>query len=411
MVVALYGGFWIGLLGAFASCLTVLLLLPIFVHQPFIADSVDWLGMAVFFTACAMISGVAETMHRARAREKQSEAGRDRFFTLSLDMLCIANADGYFERISPAFTRTLGWSAEEILARPYLDLVHPDDRAATLRAVERQIAGGEEVLHFENRYQHKDGSWRVLDWRSAPHPDGLMYAVARDVTERKQGEIDSARFAAIINSSQDAIISKTLDGIITSWNVSAQRLFGYLEQEMIGKPMTRLFPIGCLDEEAGIVARIRAGEHTEHFETVRVKKDGAAIDVSVTISPIKDTSGEIIGVSTIVRDITMQRRIEEELRISSKNLTDVKLALDQHAIVAITDARGKITYINDKFCEISKYLREELIGQDHRIINSGYHPEAFIRELWETINSGRVWQSGALRYRYRGADGIRHERR
>jgi PAS domain S-box-containing protein len=222
-----------------------------------------------------LIAVFAFVLRENRLRQK-SEAELDRFFTLSLDMLCIASADGYFKRISPVFTQALGWSVEEILAQPFMDLVHPDDRAATLREVERQVAAGENVLNFENRYRHKDGSWRVLSWKSVPQPGGMMYAVARDITE--------------------------------------------------------------------------------------------------------------------------QKRIEEQVTENLKMLAEFKAALDEHAIVAITDARGKITYVNDKFCAISKYAREELLGQDHRIINSGHHPKAFIRGLWETITSGRVWK-GELKNR------------
>jgi PAS domain S-box-containing protein len=119
---------------------------------------------------------------------KRAEAEFKRFFTLSMDLLCIANADGYFKLINPAFTHTLGWSAEEILGRPFLDFVHPDDRAATLREVERQITAGQNTLEFENRYLHKDDSWRVLSWKSVPQPGGMMYAVARDITERREAE-------------------------------------------------------------------------------------------------------------------------------------------------------------------------------------------------------------------------------
>lgn len=111
------------------------------------------------------------------------EAERERLFTLSLDMLCIASSDGYFKRLNPAFSRALGWSLEELMARPFIEFVHPDDHTATLKEVERQVAAGESVLRFENRYRHKDGSWRVLSWRSVPQPGGFMYATARDVTE------------------------------------------------------------------------------------------------------------------------------------------------------------------------------------------------------------------------------------
>lgn len=118
----------------------------------------------------------------------QAQTELDRFFELSLDMLCIANADSYFIRLSPAFTRTLGWSLEELMSRPFLDFVHPDDRTDTLLEVERQIGRSEPVLEFQNRYQHKNGSWRFLSWKSSPHPDGRMYAIARDVTDREQAQ-------------------------------------------------------------------------------------------------------------------------------------------------------------------------------------------------------------------------------
>jgi PAS domain S-box-containing protein len=114
---------------------------------------------------------------------KRAEDERDRFFTLSLDLLCIASADGYFKRVSPAVTEILGWTPEEFLAQPYLDFVHPDDHAATRLEVEKQVKAGQRVLQFENRYRHKDGSWRVLSWCSMPHGE-LMYAIARDMTEK-----------------------------------------------------------------------------------------------------------------------------------------------------------------------------------------------------------------------------------
>jgi PAS domain S-box-containing protein len=117
----------------------------------------------------------------------RAQAELDRFFSLSLDFLCISGADGYFKRVSPAVTDMLGWSVDEFLSTPYIDLVHPDDRQATLREVEKQMRSGEKVLHFENRYRHKDGSWRLLSWRSVPHGT-MMYATARDITEMKNME-------------------------------------------------------------------------------------------------------------------------------------------------------------------------------------------------------------------------------
>ncbi len=126
-------------------------------------------------------------------RMGKAEGDLDQFFQLSLDMLCIASSDGYFKRVSPAFTKTLGWSVQELTQNPYMSFVHPDDIQATLVEVDRQVRLGEEVLHFENRYRHKDGSWRTLSWKSLSQPGGLMYATARDVTDSKATEAHIAQ--------------------------------------------------------------------------------------------------------------------------------------------------------------------------------------------------------------------------
>jgi PAS domain S-box-containing protein len=163
----------------------------------------------------------------------------------------------------------------------------------------------------------------------APYPTPLRDASGRligavnmlvDISERKDADDARAYLAAIIESSDDAIISKTLQGIVTSWNKAAQTIFGYTAEEMIGQPITRLFPPDRLEEENLILSRIKRGERVDHFETVRRRKDGRDIDVSVTISPVRDSSGRIVGVSKIARDVTGQKRAEATLRDLNENL-------------------------------------------------------------------------------------------
>ena len=188
---------------------------------------------------------------------RRAETQLDRFFSLSLDFHCIASGDGYFKRVSPAITAVLGWSTAEFLQRPFLDFVHPDDHSATLQEVEKQLVRGEKVLHFENRYRHKDGSWRLLSWRSMPQPDGLMYATARDVTqarlleatlqqaneqlERRVAERTAElarrerRFRALIEHGSDSIALIGPDNRISYLSPAVTAVEGYQPEELIGR--------------------------------------------------------------------------------------------------------------------------------------------------------------------------------
>src|SRR5581483_1767422 len=134
----------------------------------------------------------------------------------------------------------------------------------------------------------------------------------RDITELKRARQAESFLGAIIESAEDAIISKTLDGMITSWNPGAEKVFGYSAPEVIGKPVLILIPPDHQNEEPWILERLRKGERIEHYETVRKRKDGALIDISLTVSPVKDPQGRIVGASKIARDITRRKRLETE---------------------------------------------------------------------------------------------------
>jgi PAS domain S-box-containing protein len=223
-------------------------------------------------------------------------------------------------------------------------------------------------------------------------------ALQAEVVERSRAQEISERLAAVVESSDDAIISQTLDGTITAWNRGAEKLFGYTSSEAVGRSIGMLMPPAHANEVPQILARIGRGESVGHLEAVRVRKDGTFIDVSGTISPIRNSSGVVAGASKIARDITERKRIDATLKkslatseMALKELADQRFALDQHAIVAVTDVQGTISYVNDKFCTISKYSKDELIGQNHRILNSSHHPREFFQQMYRTIANGKVW--------------------
>ncbi len=169
----------------------------------------------------------------------------------------------------------------------------------------------------------KDGRNIAVEFVSNVYQAGdakVIQCNIRDITVRKQAETVSIRLAAIVESSDDAIIGKDLNGIITSWNKGAEKIFGYAASEMLGTSILRLIPADRQDEENQILEKIRRGESVEHFETRRQTKDGRLIDVSVTASPIKDASGKVIGVSKVARDITERKQAEEQIRVLNAEL-------------------------------------------------------------------------------------------
>ncbi|WP_247521494.1 PAS domain S-box protein [Bradyrhizobium sp. 190] len=190
----------------------------------------------------------------------------------------------------------------------------------------------------------------------------LGFGIARLRAEqaRSAAEERAQQLVSIVESSDDAIISKDLDGIIRTWNSGAERLFGYGAGEAIGKPVTILFPPGREDEEPGILARIGLGERIHHYETVRRRKDGSLLDISLTVSPVRDGEGRIVGASKIARNITDRKEVERKLRESEQRLTELLAAIP--AAIYTTDAEGKITYFNEAAVEFSG--RTPALGSD-----------------------------------------------
>jgi len=218
-------------------------------------------------------------------------------------------------------------------------------------------------------------------------------------------QIEQESYKLLIESVMDyAVIMLDPGGYILTWNMGAALIEGYQASEIIGKHFSILYPqeaIASREPEKNLEhARVYGRFEKEGWRT---RKDETVFWANIVFTALKDENGNLLGYSKIVRDLTKQRNIEEQvsqlnkklerqLQKSESQLDDYKHALDESSIVAITDQKGIIKYINDNFCKISKYSREELLGQDHRIINSDFHSKEFIRNLWVTIANGRIWR-------------------
>jgi PAS domain S-box-containing protein len=298
-----------------------------------------------------------------------------------------------------------------------LSRAHPEDRSRVAKHIARSLhSDSDYVDHVEFRVVTADGKIRWLEnqgWveiRSAGEP-ARAFGVLRDITGRKDAEEAQERLASIVKSSADAIISKTLDGIITTWNEAAERILGYSPAEMIGQSVRRLIPADRQQEEDMVLASVARGERIENHETLRVAKNGRPIDVSVTVSPVQNGAGRIIGASTIARDITDRKRAEERLQRQADLLNQ-----SHDAILAWRLGDG-ISYWSKGAERLYGYTAEEAAGQsshellrtcspipvqeiEERIVREG----SWYGELLHTTRDGRaiVVESRHVRISYNG---------
>jgi PAS domain S-box-containing protein len=221
------------------------------------------------------------------------------------------------------------------------------------------------------------------------------WLIRRNILRWQRAEGACSYLASIVESSDDAIIGKTLDGIIVSWNRGAEKIYGYGAPEMTGKSISMLFPPGEFGAP-DLMERVRRGESVDHYETVRVRKDGKHIDVSVTLSPVWDEAGRVVAASVIARDITERKRAEaENLRLAT--------AIEQAAEgVMITDLEPRIQYVNPAFTRMTGYSRAEALGQNPRLLKSDRHDVNFYKEFWATILAGKIWHGEMINRRQDG---------
>ena len=300
-------------------------------HSFAIQSPSDRLNAVVYFAFGVIMLYFTRRTRLALARERDITAELQRLnaalqqseekFRLTFDQspigAAIVGLDYRFNRVNEQLCRITGYTAAELTALRFPDITHPDDLDSDVTQA-RQLAAGEiQQYSMEKRYIRKDGSyvWIQLSGRLLrdAHGRALSFlALIEDISERKDAEIALGRLAAIVESSRDAIIGKTLDGRVTSWNAAADRLYGYSEAEMLNQPISRLFPPDRQGELDPLTEKLARGECVQNFETVRVCKDGRRIDVSLSLSPIKDNSGRMVGVSTIARDVSDTKRAAAE---------------------------------------------------------------------------------------------------
>jgi PAS domain S-box-containing protein len=285
----------------------------------------------------------------------------------------------------------------------FTNLIHPDDLSRVQTAI-KQALEKDLPYELEFRIRRPDGkeAW-VFTNATVIRQDGRpirMIGATLDITARRQAENHSRWLAAIVDSSGDAIVSKDLNGTITSWNPGAQRLFGYTAREIIGRPVTVLIPAERKEEETGIIDRVRRGERTEHYETVRQRKDGTLVEVSLTVSPIKDAGGRIVGASKIARDISDRKKAQEALRTSEERFR----LLANHAPVGIflSDQKGNCVFVNERWCEMSGRTHAEAQGDGWA---TGLHPEDRERVVAEWCIAVEKGLPSVSEFRFKRPDG------
>ncbi len=269
-----------------------------------------------------------EILQRTSALERalrDSEQMYRTTFELAGVGIAHVSPEGRWLRVNRKLCEILGYTEEELLQLTFQDVTHPDDLQADLSQTAKVLSGELPIFSMEKRYIRKDKShvWVNLTVSGPRDERGKLkhfISLIEEISERRKSDEAHSRLAAIVASSDDAIISKDLNGIITSWNAGATRIFGFTPEEVIGRSVTILIPLELRDQESEILRRLRRGERVDHFETIRVTKSGERLNISLTISPVRDSKGRIIGASKVARDITERRRFEDALRESQAQL-------------------------------------------------------------------------------------------
>ena len=324
-------------------------------------------GLLLYLAVSVGIALIGRGMRRAR-REAEAEAAeaaasrealRVTFQSIG-DGVITTDVRGRVTSLNGVATALTGWTADEAAGQPLeavFRIIDEASRQPTPSPVAKALAEGQVVgLANHTILIARDGTERPIDDSAAPIRDaegGIrgVVLVFRDGTERRRVERAQALLANVVELSEDAIVTKSLDGIVTSWNAGAERIFGYAREDMVGQPILRIFPPERVEEVRRILGAIGRGERVEHFESERIRKDGRRISVSLSVSPIRDGEGKVVGASKIARDITDRKRAELERQRTLRELTTL-YAVGQ-AVSAAFDRERVLQTITDAATELS----------------------------------------------------------
>ena len=279
------------------------------------------------------------------------------------DAIISKDLNGIIKSWNPGAQRIFGYTKEEAIGR-HISMLAPPGRADEIPQILARIASGDRIDHYQTKRVTKDGRILSISLTVSPIRDctGKIVGaskIARDVThERRHSELQE-RLAAIVESSDDAIISKDLNGIIQTWNRGAERMFGYTSEEAVGRHISFIAAPERVQEIPRILARIARGERVDHYETRRRAKDGRILEISLTVSPIRDGTGKIIGASKIARDITDQMRYQKALRDANESLSRSNADLEQFTYCASHDLQEPLRMI----CSYSEMLKRKFAGK------------------------------------------------
>ncbi|MEP7377876.1 MAG: PAS domain S-box protein [Chitinophagaceae bacterium] len=310
---------------------------------------------------------------------KQSEEKFRTLFEQAGDGIIIVNKEvSSFIDMNKAVCKLLGYTKEELQRLDVKEIFVKYNVAVTQLSSGKIIESGEKSITTEQQLVRKDGSLIDTEINASLLKGNGFIAIIRDITERKKAEEKQILLSLIVNSSKDAIISISTGGIVTSWNPQAETMYGYSQQEMIGNSISLIIPTDKINEESEILSDIKKEKKIETFETKRLRKDGTLIDISLTVSPIKDMSGKVIGASKIAQDITHRKHIEAELAERSAQL---KIFIENSpAAIAMLD--NQIRYIATS----RRWLTDYNLGDQNIIGKSHYELFPEIKQEWKDVH-------------------------